>query len=116
NIRLLILGARGLLAPLGAQVQPHEPQPPLGNAEIEALWQLASSPEKELYRRFIEEALRSPVPTRQLRDRRGYALQAAVGLDARRRTEAEQLLGQRLAAPETSAEQQRDVALILVEL
>ncbi len=113
NDRLLTSMARSLLRPLAVQVQPYHALPSLSGPEIDALWELASASEERLGVRFIEEALRSPAATRQLRYRAAHALHAAVGLDAGRRRQVERLLGERLRAAQGSPEQRRDVALVL---
>jgi len=116
NDRLLGSMARSLLRPLAVQVQADQPLPPLNEQEIEPLWELASTPEERLRLRFVEEALRDPSATRRLKDRSMFAFQAAVGLDRTRRLQVEALLGRRLQAKETSAEQQEQVALCLAHL
>ena len=60
--------------------------------EIEALNELAATKDEKLRLRFLEQAVRSPVTTRQLRNRAKAALNAALGLDLRRREAAEQVL------------------------
>jgi serine/threonine protein kinase len=109
NDRLLTSMARSLLSQLGSEFTP-------SNREIEALWQLASSPNESLRLRFVEEALRDPVPTHQLMIRAELALHAAVGLDEGRRKRVEKLLADRLQAKGTTPQQRRDVALLLAEL
>ncbi|MBI1918234.1 MAG: hypothetical protein HYS12_26375 [Planctomycetes bacterium] len=74
---------------------------------------MAVSPEEGLRDRFVEEALRRPAWTRQLKERMAFALHAAVGLDSRRRARVEQLLGQELRKEGITPEQQVDVALTL---
>jgi hypothetical protein len=108
--------ARSLLRPLALQVDPHRPLPPLSDPEIEALWEVVASKEERLGARFVQEALRGPVTTRQLKDRAAYALQAAVALDEGRRTQVEGVLGQALQAPGSPPEQQRDIALTLAQV
>src|SRR5262249_16107924 len=92
NDRLVSSVARSLVRPLGLQVQTNKPLPPLSDAEIEALGELGGTAEEELRLRFVAEAIRNPVTTRQLRYRADFALQAAVGLDAGRRAAVERLL------------------------
>jgi hypothetical protein len=108
--------ARSLLRPLALQFQPFVPVPPLTEPEIDSLGELASSKEDSLRTRFVREALRGPTTTRQLKDRAAVALHAAVGLDARRRTQVEQVLVERWRAPGTIAEEQEDIALVLAHL
>src|SRR5262249_40937014 len=116
--------ARSLLRPLALQVQPNQALllqrdsalPPLSDPEIDAVWELASGKEERLGVGFVQEALRGPLQTRQLKGRVVYALQAAVALDEGRRTRVEELLGQALQAPGSTPEQQRDIALILAQV
>jgi hypothetical protein len=115
NDRLLTSAARSLLRPLALQAATNQPGP-LAAPEVESLWELAATPEEELRLRFIEEALRSPATTRQLKERRAYALQAAVGLDEARRGRVERLLGDLLGAEGVPAEQRVDLARILAEV
>jgi hypothetical protein len=116
NDNLLTVGARGLLRPLAAQVQPNQPLPPLADQEVEPLWELAAATEEGLRLRFVELALDDPVLRRRLKDRAPFAFQAAVGLDATRRSRVEELLGQRLEARDISPEEQEHVALCLAHL
>jgi hypothetical protein len=113
---VLNVGARGLLRPLGAQVQPNQPQPPLNNQEIEPLRELALVRDEALRVRFVEVALYDPTLRGRLTARAPFAFQAAVGLDARRRARVEQLLVQRLQARESAAEEQEQVAQCLAHL
>ncbi len=114
--QLLSSTARVLLRPLAVQVRPNQPLPPLNDQEIEALWDLASSKDGRLRLRFVEVALQDPVSTRRLKDRAAFALQAAVGLNGKLRSQVEELLGKRLQAKGTPPEQQDDVALCLAHL
>jgi serine/threonine protein kinase len=116
NNNLLNVGARGLLRPLAAHVQPHQPLPPLNVQEVEPLWELAAATDERLRLRTVELALDDPVLRRRLKDRAPFAFQAAVGLDPRRRTRVETLLGKRLKARRISPEQQEQVALCLAHL
>jgi tRNA 2-selenouridine synthase SelU len=116
NNNLLTVAARGLLRPLGAQVQPKRPVPPLIDQEIEPLLELAGATDEALRLRFVEVALADPTLRRRLSARAPFALQAAVGLDATRRARVEQLLVQRLQAGESAAEEQEQMALCLVHL
>jgi hypothetical protein len=72
---------------------------PMTDPEWESLWELAVNRQGRLGYRFVEEASRTPVTTRQLRDRAAIALAAAVGLDELRRVEVESLLVARLEDP-----------------
>ncbi len=116
NDRLLTTLARGLVRSLELQDQPQELPSPLSDREIAALWKLACPAEEELPVRFVEEALHGPVSTKQLKGRAPYALQAAVGLDAARRRQVEQVLWEKLQGNEMDPEQQCDLALILAHL
>jgi hypothetical protein len=107
NDNLLNVGARGLLRPLAAQVQPNQPVPPLIDQEIEPLWELATATDERLRLRFVELALDDPHLRRRLTDRAPFAFQAAIGLDSTRRTRVEELLGKRLQATEISAEEEQ---------
>jgi hypothetical protein len=103
--------ARGLLRPLGL----HGSEP-LTDPEIAVLWELAENRGERLGLRFVEEALREPMTTRQLKLRAEPALHAAVGLEPDRRAQAERLLVGRLQDPELSDGQRADVALVTVAL
>jgi hypothetical protein len=127
NDNLLTVGARALLRPLAAQVQPRQPLPPLNDQEIEPLWELAGATDEALRLRFVAVALDDPTLRRRLTARAPFALQAAVGLDAPLRKRVEELLVQRLQAgesaqggrggiPHTSAEEQEQMALCLAHL
>jgi Protein kinase domain len=113
NDLLVTSTARGLMRLLGTQVQLNGTLPPLSDPEIDALWQLASSEDERLGVRFVEQALRGPVTTRQLKDRARYALHAAVRLDSARRTRVEELLGKCLGAEGITPGQREHVALVL---
>jgi hypothetical protein len=101
--------ARSLLRPLALQGG----DKPMTEPEWEALWELATTRRGRLGYRFVEEASRTPVTSRQLRDRAALALHAAVGLDARRRAEVEARLLARLEDPVLGDEQKTDLALVL---
>ncbi len=105
--------ARNLMQPLGAQVKPDQPLPPLSDREIETLRQLGTTREEKLRLYFVEETLHSPALTQQLRYRAGFALQAAVGLDTSRRKAVERLLAERLTDGGLSQQQAVDLALCL---
>src|SRR6202035_3355447 len=96
--------ARSLLRPLGGDQLMTDP-------EREALWELSINRPGRLGYRFVEEASRTPVTSRQLRDRADLALPAAVGLDAERRAEVNALLLARLDDPALGDEQKTDLAL-----
>jgi hypothetical protein len=88
----------------------------LTDAEIAALWELASTREETLRLRFITEGIQNAATTRQLRNGAALAVHATVGLDWRRRAEVERQLGERLAAEGIAPEQQIDLALTLAAL
>jgi hypothetical protein len=106
NAKLETTLARSLLRPLG------HGEGPLTDPEVESLWDLAGS-EQSLRLRFVSEALRGPVQTRQLENRATFAFQSVVALDAAQRLQVEQLLGERLEARGIPEDQRRDVALAL---
>jgi serine/threonine protein kinase len=108
--------ARSLLRPLGLQSPKADEVIPLTDPEIEALWELASTPEESLRMRFIAEGIRNPATTRQLRNRAALAVHATVGLDRRRREEVERRLRERLTAEGIPPEQSIDLALTLAAL
>jgi serine/threonine protein kinase len=116
NDKLLKSAARLALRPLALQAQPNQPVPPLSGPEIESVWEVASSEDGRFGVLFVEEALRNPVSTRQLKDRAAVALHAAVGLDGRRRRQVEELLAKCLQTKEITQEQQVNVALCLADL
>ncbi len=84
---------------------------PMSDGEWEALWELATIRRGRLSVRFVEEALRTPSASRQLRDRASLALPAAVGLDPQRRAEVESLLLARMDDPTLGDEQKTDLAV-----
>src|SRR5262249_35823290 len=107
---------RSLLRPLGLQTPEPGKALPLTDPEMEALWELGSQPSEGVRRRFVSEALPSPVFTRQLRNRGKFALHAAVGLEAQRRAEVERLLRERLQAAAVPEDQRTDLALLAAHL
>jgi serine/threonine protein kinase len=96
--------------------QAADPEPVLTEPEADALWELAGTREDALRVRFLQEALRGHVTTRQLKNRADLALHAAVGLDPRRREEAERMLLLSLQDSVLPEEQRTHVALILAAL
>src|SRR5262249_46295454 len=109
--------ARSLLRPLGLQ----EPlfdggYPPPTGPELEALWELAGQQREGVRQRFVSEALRSSVFTRQLRRQADLALHAAVGLDLRRHLDVEGLLLARLRESGVPEERRTDIALAAAAL
>jgi tRNA A-37 threonylcarbamoyl transferase component Bud32/predicted transcriptional regulator len=99
--------ALSLLRPLALQGG----DKPMSEPEWEALWDLATNRRGRVRYRFVEEASRTPVTSRQLHDRAPLALHAAVGLDEQRRAEVEALLLARLDDPTLGDEQKTDLAL-----
>jgi tRNA A-37 threonylcarbamoyl transferase component Bud32 len=98
--------ARSLLQRLGLQ-----PQERLTDMEIEALWSLAGNRSEGLGLRFVQQALRLPAITRQLRNRAALALHAAVGLNTGKRAQVERMLAERLQDPGLDHGQRVDLAL-----
>jgi tRNA A-37 threonylcarbamoyl transferase component Bud32 len=103
--------ARSWIGPLGLRDDEL-----LIDAEITALWQLAENRGERQWYRFLEEALRTPQTTHQLRNHAGPALHAAIGLDPQRRAGAERLLLQRLQDPRLGKEHRTDVAWLAVAI
>src|SRR5262249_29014395 len=66
--------------------------------------------------RFVANALRRTMTTRQLKNRAEAALSAAVGLNPAKRARVEQLLVKRLQDPNLGAQHRTDVALVTVAL
>jgi tRNA A-37 threonylcarbamoyl transferase component Bud32 len=97
--------ARSLLRPLAPDDKG------INAAELESLWDLARQRDDRLRFRFVEEALRTPTTSRQLRARAALALHASVGLDSDQRERVEELLRARLDDPALGEEQKVDVAL-----
>ena len=75
--------ARSLLRPLARQPGP------LTEPEVGSLWELTRSRSETLWKRFVEQALREPMTTRQMKTRAEFALHAAVGLDSGKRLQVE---------------------------
>ncbi|HVS36670.1 MAG TPA: serine/threonine-protein kinase, partial [Gemmataceae bacterium] len=106
NKRLEETLARSLLRPLGQQTDKAT------DPEIDALWELAGDSNQRVRRLFIEEALKLPVTTRQLRNRADMAVHAAVGLDLGRRQEVEALLLARVRDGRSDLNARTDCVLI----
>jgi hypothetical protein len=100
--------ARSLLRPVALQGGDQ----PVADPEWEAFWDLATSRSNKIRYRFVEEAVRRPVASRQLRDRAALALNAAVGLDPDRRDDVEALLMARLGDGAVGEGQRTDLALV----
>jgi tRNA A-37 threonylcarbamoyl transferase component Bud32 len=84
--------------------------------ESEALWELAQSPSERLRNWFVTEALARPLSTTQLACRSEPALIAAVGLDAGRRTRAEQALVEQMNDDTLPLRQRVDIAWVALDL
>ncbi|MGF1582406.1 MAG: protein kinase, partial [Gemmataceae bacterium] len=104
---------RGWGRPFVEKVELGEPAPVLSRPEREVLQELAQTNQEAFRIRFIQEALRSPFTTRQLRNRSDYALIAAVGLDKGRRRAVEDVL---IAQFTLSDQENLDLALIATKL
>jgi tRNA A-37 threonylcarbamoyl transferase component Bud32 len=100
--------ARSLLRPLGLQ---NGFWAPMTDGEWKALWELATQRRGRLGYRFAEEAARTPLTSRQLRNRGALALHSAVGLDEHRRAEVEALLLARLKDPALTEEHRTYLAM-----
>jgi hypothetical protein len=88
----------------------------LGDPEVEALWELAGTANERLRLRFLEEAVQTERTSRQLRQRVDQALLAAVGLDPRRREEAEGVLLAGMRDPGKSLRHRAEIAWAVLEL
>jgi serine/threonine-protein kinase len=97
--------ARTWLSPLA--VAPGQ----LTDAELEAMKQLAGYRGQPLAARFLTEAVRDPGGRARLATRGTLALHAALGLDARKRQEVEELLLRLLATPGVPEGYRREIAL-----
>jgi hypothetical protein len=109
---------RSLLSPLGLQ---RSLPASLGvlhltDQEIEALWELASQRSVGVRNRFVSEALKKPMFTRQLRNRATPALHAAVGLDLGQRKAVEGLLWEPLQQDSVPESQRLDIAFVAAAL
>jgi tRNA A-37 threonylcarbamoyl transferase component Bud32 len=102
--------ARSLLRPLG-----HREGDP-NDIELDALWELAESPNEQVRRLFFETALARPTAARQLRNRKELAVHAAVGLDPARRRWLEEMLLQRLREKTGDPKVRTDAALVALEI
>jgi tRNA A-37 threonylcarbamoyl transferase component Bud32 len=117
HTRLEVVLARSLLRPMGLD----EPRggaetAPLTDPEVEVLWELIRKRESRLGTLFVQEALRSPVTTRQLKNRATLVWHALAGLDLDKRRELEDLLRQPLADEGLPADQRADLAQMTVLL
>jgi hypothetical protein len=103
--------ARSLLQPLGL-----DESLPLTDVESRAFSELATTRSESLGIRFVKEAMRDPLTSRQLKARASIALHSAVGLDLHKRTAVEQLLTQRLQDLQGDDEQRARIAQIAAKL
>ncbi len=103
--------ARSLVRPLNP-----EGGETLSEPEADALWELAQKPGDRFWLRFADEATRTPLSASQFSARAEPALIAAIGLDATKRQQMEELLAERLRATDLSMEQQVDLAIVRLEL
>jgi serine/threonine protein kinase len=106
--------ADGLLRPLG-NVPGSQP---LNEYELAALWDLTSLPKENDRVRilFLDRALRDVRTAEQLERRMAYAMHAAVGLDPRRRRQAQDILLRHLQETGTDWRVRRSCALAAVAL
>jgi hypothetical protein len=102
--------ARGWLSTL--QVTPGL----LNEQEIDVFADVAANREEGVAIRFMEEAVREPRFMRRLGVRAPYMVHAAVGLDAKKRSEVERILTDRLNEKETSPEDKTALSLSLAAL
>jgi hypothetical protein len=102
--------ARSLLRPLGHYWgEPHE-------SELEALWELAENPSPRVHQLFLDYALQHPYETQQLRNRRAWAVHAAVGLDLAKRRQLEKMLLQGLQNEAWDPKWREDCVWVALEL
>jgi Protein kinase domain len=97
--------ARTWLLPLARQPGP------LTELELEALEQVTVQRGKPLALRFIREAISEPELTTKLRVRAEYAWHAALGLDLKKRNDADQLLLVELRSERLGARQRQALLL-----
>jgi tRNA A-37 threonylcarbamoyl transferase component Bud32 len=104
--------ARSLVRPLN----PEGNTETLTDPEFVALWELAESADDQLRLRFLDEATRDSMTTRQLQAKSEPALIAALGLDQAKSDQAIRLLAGRLHESAIPQEQRADVALVALQL
>ena len=104
----IVVGLIGPLDPNGAEK--------LNQAELEALWRLASTTNEPRRLRFLEEALRNEATASQLGHRAAWCVHAAVGLDSHRRAQAEQLLAQGMSDSNKSLRHRMEIAWAALEV
>jgi serine/threonine protein kinase len=89
---------------------------PLSEPEAAAFWELAEKPGERLWFKFLEEATRTQLSSRQFSGRPEPALVAAIGLDTEKRRQAVQLLTERFQAPGLSVSHQLDLMVVMISL
>ncbi len=102
--------ARALIAPISpknttislAELTPYE---------VEAFWELATRQGTPVNRRFLEEATRLPLSSKQVGGRAEFSIHAAIGLNPELREQTEQLFLSRGRAPNIT--QEHRLSLIL---
>jgi hypothetical protein len=99
NEELLTTAARSLIRPIGLQIGRWPLSELLTIPEEEAFWELACHRDNRLRYRFVKEALRGPVTTRQLKNRAEFALHAALGLRESQRAEVQRIIIRQLQNP-----------------
>jgi serine/threonine protein kinase len=107
--------ARSLIRPLDPEAE-YEEKDVLPPIETDAFWELAGNGSGSLGLRYLHEATRDPMSTRQLCARSEPAMIAAVGLNEEKRRQAIDLLMGRLAETGMSLTQKADITLALLEL
>jgi predicted ATP-grasp superfamily ATP-dependent carboligase/predicted Ser/Thr protein kinase len=105
--------ARGLAKPLDPDGASKET---LSAPEAESLWEVARLSDTEIGLRLLDEAIRDPFASAQLRARSEPAMIAAIGLDIDRRRQAVRLLAKRLGDPALQLKGKVDVAFVALEL
>jgi hypothetical protein len=103
--------ARRMVRPLALNVTSQPWTHRMTEREWEVIRQLANHRDGRLGFRFVQEASKSALSSRQLRDRATLALHAAVGLDEQRRDEVEALLLLRMNDPRLTEVHRTDLAL-----
>jgi serine/threonine protein kinase len=88
----------------------------LNDAEIGAFTEVSAFRKQPLADRFLTEALSNRPGIRKLRVRAPFALQAVVGLDARKRQDVERRLVRALEGSDLTDEARTDLALTAAEL
>jgi hypothetical protein len=105
------IAARGLIRPLELRDAKQFTEP-----ELESLWELAEKPGERLWLRFLEEATRDPLTTRQLLARAEPSLVAALGLDRAKCDHANRLLERCQREFVNTQEQAANVAIVALQL